>query len=156
MFTNLDQETFKKFLDKDYDIKNFDWNTLVEFGTYVIESKELHQKVLGRMCAEMNQSQIEDMAKAITDGTGYKVTPSSLRQYRWVWSKIGKLDMPADLPWTAWRELAGTDNPEYWIERVVKDGLNASELKREIRITRGQPLINLTECPNCGFKFTKK
>lgn len=139
--------------DPNFSFKNLDWNTLTGLASTIIENREMHQKVLGRIAAEAGgqygDNLVEKLATAIYEQTGYKVSPSTLRGYRWVYERVGGLDIPPDLSFSCWKALAGAEDPEEWVTKATENGWSSSETIRNIRISQGKtPVVKL--CPHCN------
>lgn len=135
----------------------FDYDTCVGLASEAVESRELYQKVLGKMTHTLTlkhgEKAVSNFAQGIENATGYKVKPSSLRVYRWVYQKLEPMldKIPADFSYLCWRDLAGTDDPEGWLGRAISEGMSGSQLGREIRIARGsQREAKIVVCEKCG------
>lgn len=154
MNTPLEKDVFTKLANKDFDVSSLDANTIIQIGSFVVESNELRQKVLGRITSKMNAQELREFSDNILDSTGYKISPASLQQYRWVWNTVSKFDLPADLAWTALRAIAGTRLPQYWANKTIENGWSSPQLIREIKLAEGkEPKKRSVLCPDCGAKI---
>ena len=154
--TNLDHEVFNKLLQPDYPVDKMGIDTMVELAGYCVESRELFQKVMGKMVASFkgkgSVGKVRDFAEAITNNTGHRVSFSSLWTYGWVYEKLEKImnKMPEDFSYSTWRDLAGTDSPKKWLDMALREGLTGPQLTREIQKSKGKKM-KVTVCPKCGF-----
>jgi hypothetical protein len=158
MDTSVTRDMFKKLLDPQFDMTEFNTETYVGLAAEIVEDKELSQKVLGKMAYNLDQkygkSALPDLAKGIEDATGLKMSLSSLRAYKWVYGKLSQVmdKIPPEFPYTAWRDLAGTEDPVGYLGRALAEGMSGAQLSRQIRLER-QPAKppRTVQCPKCGF-----
>jgi hypothetical protein len=158
MDSTITREVFKKLLEPDFNMEEFNPDTYVGLAAEIVEDKELSQKVLGKMAFNLDQrygkKALPNLAKGIEDATGLKMSLSSLRAYKWVYGKLSSfLDkIPPEFPYTAWRDLAGTPDPAAYLGKALAEGMSGAQLSRAIRQER-QPTKppKTVQCPRCGF-----
>lgn len=137
-----------------------DWNEYIEMVSNLVESREKYQKSLGQVSSTIaslyGSTALLDFAKEIEDATGRKISPTTLRNYRWVWEKTSALNLPEDFPYRAYQAIAGSKDPQGWANAVHKMGLSGDEVIHLIREEKGQ-IDRKKEiiCPECGNKFLK-
>lgn len=150
---DINPEMLERLMSKDFSFAEFDYDNLVGLAAGIIETKEINQKVLGRLAAELEgkygDKVMEKFANSIFESTGYKVATSTLRSYRWVYKAVGNLDIPADFPFHAWKTLAGVENPQEWLNKAREWGWTGKQMVREIKIAHGDKPVKKT-CPHCG------
>lgn len=147
-------KTFKQLLEPTFDWGGLkEYETLVSLGQEAVYLKEVPQRILGKLASVLAVSYGEETLNNYAKEVG--VSNNSLSIYRWVESRLIGLDIPADLSWTVLRYIAGTDNPQDWIDKAIKEGLSAAEIRRLIKIEKGEPISHghkIVKCGSCGFK----
>ena len=157
----MDKTSFLEILDKNFSLEGFSFDTFVGVATEVLDAKEVYFKVLGRVVSGLGKkygdNSVQKFADALEDTTGRKVSANTLRNYRWVYDRVGALDVPDDLPYKAWQILAASKTPEFWLNELKTNGWSAPELIREIMLASGKtPPVKLAICPNCLHEFEIK
>lgn len=129
------------------------WDNYVETIASLISNRENYQKLLGKVALEVrrdvNTEALKDLSKDIEERHGLSISWNTLYNYSWVEEKVGHLDIPDDLPFRARQLLAGTKNPEEWLDKV-KEGMSVKELFIAIK---GKPQRRSVECPSCHRIF---
>lgn len=146
---------FESLLKKGFSFDGFEWENFIGLASEAIETKEVYHKVLGRILSGMSgkfgEKSIQRFADDLEEITGRKISVNTLRNYRWVYQRVGNLDIPEDVSYKVWQTLAGTNNPSEWLEKMKTEGLSGNQLVREIEIARGKkPRVKLISCPKCG------
>jgi len=146
------QQTFKQLLNP-----KFDWGKIAEYDTLVslaqdaLALRDLPQRIIGKIVLQLNTHEYGMMEQFAKD-TGLSIY--SLQIYSWVERRLEGCDIPEDLPWSSLRKIAGTTDPQAWIDRVVKEGLSYAEVSRLIMIEKGEPTRHVhkkIKCPKCHF-----
>ena len=144
---------FKKMLDPKFDwseLKNYD--TLVGLAQEAVVLRDLPQRILGKIVVQVDTGKSGTLAQFAKD---VGVSKNGLQIYSWVERRLDGLSIPDDIPWSAIRVIAGTDNPQEWMDKVISEGLSFAEVKRQIAIERGDPVKHphkTIKCDSCGFK----
>lgn len=116
-----------------------------------IQGQEMMQKVLGKLASEVVNRQgfksLDWLAGQLKETYGIKRTTNSLVQYYSVYKKLEPImdKIPEDFSYSAWRNLASTDNPEAILDHALTEGLSSAELSRLIKGDRPKRV-----CPHCG------
>lgn len=149
------EELASNLLNPKFSFKEVNFDSFVELAGDIVVKNELRQKLLGRLANELETNYgekiLEKLADEILNTTGYKISPSTLRAYRWVYQKVGHLDVPEDFKFHAWQVLSGTENPEEWLKKARDNGWSGGELVFNIRSSKGQK--NIKTCPKCGCEL---
>lgn len=129
-----------------------DWDEYLVEVTDLIDAREKYQRRLGQVASDIGSESLERFAEELLNTSGYKVSPTTLRSYRWVWEKTKDLQLPEDLPYRVYRELAGTEDPKEWADKIIKEGLSGPEAIRLIRISKGldKKKTKTIICAQCG------
>jgi hypothetical protein len=131
---------------------NKDWGDFITEVSTLIENKENYQKRLGQLSAtivELNGSEaLKDFAGEVTENTGYKVSPITLRNYAWVYLKTVNLNLPDDMPFRIYQALAGVEKQDPYV-KMIEEGYSAGEVIRKIREDKGYTKKEVI-CPKCG------
>lgn len=125
----------------------------------IVETKENHQRELGRISFEVAEvygiPSISGLASLAQEIAGRPVSKNSLLSYRWTYAKTKDLDLPEDITYQALNAIAGTDHPEDWAQRVIKEGLSSREVYFLIRQERDKGKDGLY-CSVCGRRLPTK
>lgn len=154
-------DIFEKLLDKSFSFEGFTWDNFLGLASEAIETKEVYHKVLGRILSGMSTTygdkSIQRFADELEETTGRKISVNTLRNYRWVYQRVGHLSLPEDASYKIWQTLAGVDYPDIWLDRMINEGLSGSQLVREIKLSKGivDP-VKLVTCPKCNEEFEYK
>ena len=146
------EELAEKMMEIEFDANALSWEDKVTVASYAINSKEVYQKLLGKLAASLPQDKsIKDFAHDLENMTGRRVAAESLRVYRRVYEKLKLVieRIPQDWSYRAWRALATMENPGEWIDRGVVEGLSSAQVVREIRLERGLDDKGPKICPRC-------
>ena len=98
----------------------------------------------------------EDLAKAIEDMEGRKISPKTLINKAWVYKKTKDLNLPEDSGFGLRQQLAGLkeDSDRTKFTQMVLDGFPDSRVIALIRKFKGiEPKKKAVMCPKCGNKF---
>lgn len=132
------------------------WEPYVQEVSGLIESRETYQRKLGQIASTIQElfgaNALVGFADEIENTTGRKVSHKTLRNYAWVWNKVGQLELPEDLTYRALQALASTENPKKWVDTLIEHGLSSAELIRLIRKDKGldDNKKKTILCPQCG------
>ena len=136
----------------------FDWDKLNEYEILLgiaeeaVYLKEVPQRVLGKIALALTTKYGDETLIRFAKDLG--MSKSSLTTYRWVEKRLQGLDIPIDLKWSSLRVIAGADNPATWITKVQEEGLSTAEVKRLVKIEKGEPITHAhkkIKCPSCSF-----
>lgn len=152
------KEVFKQAIRSDFSMKEWGFDNFVGIGIQIIEEREIYQKLIGKLAYSLTvvkgNHALPKFAQALEEATGRKMSPETLRHYRWIYSKVGHLNIPEDISFSVWSSLASTENPEEWLKKTIDNGWSGAELKREIRISQGKdPVHRIHHCPYCNKDF---
>lgn len=130
------------------------WEYYLEEVSNLISSRENYQRRLGRIASDLSRDwgsqALESLSEDLKETQGLKVSPTTLRNYRWVHEKTAHLNLPEDLSYRTLQTIASTDDPEKWALRIEKEGLSSSEVYFLILQEKGkEPTVR--KCPNCGI-----
>jgi hypothetical protein len=139
---------------------NNDWGDLIEEASKLIIGREKYQKTLGKLAAQIVQfhgaEALKGFAEDLSENTGYKVSPISLRNYGWVYLKTVDLHLPADIPFRIYQALAGVVDQAPYV-KMIEEGYSASEVIRKIREDKGYTKNDKKIiCPECGAQFSEE
>lgn len=129
----------------------------MQTASQLIESKENYQKKLGELSQSvvesMGREALPDFALQIEDMTGHRVSPTTLRNYAWVWFKTKELGLPDDISFSVCQLIAGTESPNKWAHMILKEGMSGPEVAKMIK---GEKPGKMIVCPLCGGQFNGK
>jgi hypothetical protein len=152
----MDSQTqliFKKMLDPKFNWAAVsDYEVLVSLAQEAVALKDLPQRIIGKIVLQIDTSEHGALAKFSKE---IGVSTDSLQIYMWVERRLEGLIIPADIPWSALRVIAGSDDPAKWVKRIVDEGLSFAEVKRLVSIEKGIPEKHghkVIKCTKCGFK----
>jgi len=151
--TNLDKKIYSQILDPDFDVTQLDFDACVGLASEIVGSRELYQKMIGKIALELSRKyptkRVADFADAISETSGYKVSKASVLTYKWVYEKLESIAplIPQDFNYSAWRLLAGTEDPKSWLTRATEGGWSGQELSFHIK---GGKKVNKKTCKVCG------
>lgn len=149
----LTEEVFKQLLKPDFDMSRFEFEDLVGLGSEIVEHRELYQKVIGKFASALprTNADLQEFADALENQTGIHISTSTLRHYRWIYEKLGHLDIPEDFDYSTWNALAPLFDPESWVRKAKENGWDKKTLKAEIRkFLNKPPVFRIVQCPHCG------
>ena len=122
---------YREILKPDFDWDNFqDRSTLVELAQEAQFLKEIPQRILGKIALHVDINTLEKR-QAFSKEIG--VSYNSLKIYAWVEKRLKGLDVPETIPWTSLRDIAGTKNPQIWINKVTQEKLSVKEVRKQIK-----------------------
>lgn len=126
----------------------------IETIASAITNRETYQRMLGQIALEVNQTfgikALETLASEIKERHGKSISPTTLRNYMWVEQKTGHLEIPDDISYRTRQAIAGSVNPEEWIEKI-KQGYSSGEI---FNMIMGK--TDKEKCPTCGRLLKKK
>jgi hypothetical protein len=136
-------------------MENPEWNECVSQVSTLIENKEKYQRLLAKNASIIKKNfgtkALVDFALEVSEQTGRKISPTTLRNYAWVSEKIEGLNLPEDLSFNAYQAIAGSKDPLKWATEVHNSGLSSGEIIRFIKIEKGiKDKKKETICPACG------
>ena len=109
---------------------NEEWDIYLVKVSELLEARENYQKILGRMAFEISEkygpSLLADFSNDIKEGYGLSISPSTLRNYKWVWEKTNKLALPEDISYRTLQYIASSGKPEYWATKIKEEGLSSA------------------------------
>lgn len=134
------------------------WEELVQKVAELLTTREKYQRVLGQIAYEINKEYgakgLQDFAVEVKDTHGISVSPSSLRNYEYTYRQTKDLNLPDDMSYRTLQYIASSGKPEYWAERIEKEGLSSPEVYRLIRQDKGmEDKKTMTICPYCYKSF---
>lgn len=145
-------QTFRQLIDPKFDWKGLqDYEILVSLAQDAVALKDLPQRIIGKIVLHLNTHEY-GMLDQFAKDTG--LSKHAMQIYSWVERRLDGLDIPEDIPWSSLRKIAGTADPQAWIDRVVKEGLSYAEVSRLIMIEKGEPTRHVhkkIKCPKCNF-----
>lgn len=154
--TKLDKQVYQQMLDPMFSFEDFDYDTYVGLASELVGSREMYQKVIGRMAYELKKKypkkRVEDFTADISGSVGFNVPYGSITAYRWVYTRLMEVMplIPEDLKYSAWKALAGTDNPREWLGKLNKEGWDGRELIIHIKESKGEKPHRQKFCAVCG------
>ena len=122
----------------------------------LITKREAYQRVLGQTASTVvelygNEALLK-LANDVEETTGHKVSPTTLRNYKWVWEKTSQLGLPEDLSYRCLQSIAGSKDPTKYAQ-LVGEGYSSNEIIRLIREESGLTSKSKSFiCKNCGFE----
>lgn len=137
-------------------MKNY--NELMIEAAALLESHEHYQKKLGAISSmianEYGVEALEGFANDLKETHGISVSVSTLKNYRYVYEKVGHLNLPNDISYRTLQYIASSGRPEYWAGRIEKEGLSSAEVYRMLREEKGMTKKPKSViCPKCGEMF---
>lgn len=133
------------------------WDKYVSTTAELITTRETYQRQLGQIAATVQQLYgglvaLQKLSEDVKENSGLSLSPSTLRNYGWVYLQTMDLELPDDLSYRTLQYIAGSGDPKKWAERIEKEGLSSKEVYRLIREEKGMTIKQL-ECPSCHFKW---
>jgi hypothetical protein len=131
------------------------WDKLVLKTAEILQTHEKYQRVLGQIAFEAVQEYgkeaIDGLAEDVKETHGIQVSLSTLKNYEFVYRSTKDLELPLDLSYRTLQYIASSGKPEYWAERINKEGLSSAEVYRLIRLDKGlEKKVKIIICPSCG------
>jgi hypothetical protein len=146
-------QVFKQLLNPKFNWENLkEYDTLVSLAQDAVALKDLPQRIIGKIVLQINTHEY-GMLDQFAKDTG--LSTHSMQIYSWVERRLEGLEIPEDIPWSSLRKIAGTSDPQAWIDRVKKEGLSFAEVSRLIMIEKGEPTRHVhkkLKCPSCGYE----
>lgn len=135
-----------------------EWDDLIIQASEIVSTRENYQRVLGKLAFTIAEKygtdKLEDFSRDLKEGHGLSLSPSTLRNYLWVYQKTSNLELPEDLSYRTLQYIASSDNPENWAKRIKEEGLSSAEVFRLIREEKGlDTKKRKVVCPDCGVIF---
>lgn len=131
------------------------WNELITEVSGILEARENYQRKLGKIASEISSKYGMGGLTSFVDELkeqGVSVSLSTLRNYAWVWSRVGTLELPEDLSYRALQHIASSSSPEGWAKKIMETGMSSAEVCKLIREEKGLP-SKFKSCPVCGAKI---
>jgi hypothetical protein len=131
------------------------WESALQELTTLLEIREHYQRRLGELASgiasEFGPRKLVELADQISELSGRKISLSSLRNYRWVYEMTKDLNLPEDISYRTCQTIASSGRPEYWSERIKKEGLASAEVYKMIRKEKGlDKKSKQVICTACG------
>lgn len=139
-------------------MNNDKWDTYVTTIGGLVLSREKYQKVLGKLASEIasefGPAALTSLADDIAENYGVRISASTLRNYRYVWDKVNRLELPEDLAYRTLQAIASSKDPEGWANAVKTMGLSSAEVYKLIQEEKGYKPGKQYVCENCGHQNT--
>lgn len=136
-----------------------DWNNLKLEVSQMIESREHYQRRLGKVASEIvsefGLTKLDEFAGEVKEDYGLSLSPSTLRNYLWVYEKTKKLDLPEDLSYRTLQWISASGDAEGWAKRIKDEGLSSAMVYKLMRKAKGVE-EDIIECPACHVKIRLK
>lgn len=145
---------FRELLTPGFDWSKFTKQQLFDLAAEAVFIRDMPQRVLGKIVNALGTEE-HGAIDAISKEIG--VSRNTLRTYAYVERKLEGIEVPEDINWWSLRVIASTNDPVAWAKRVIDEGLSAAEVKRLIKIDRGEDIAKpvkhrLVTCPSCQFE----
>lgn len=129
---------------------------IIEKVAGLISSREHYQRLLGQLALEYRKTfggvnSLKELSVEIKERHGLSVSAGTLHNYSWVEDRLQNFEIPEDVPFRIRQMIAGTDNPEVWVDKL-NEGASNKEVEISIRGEKPRPLM---ECPKCHFAFER-
>lgn len=135
-----------------------DWDNAKLEASTLVENREHYQRRLGSLASEIARefglTKLDEFATEVKNDYGLSLSPSTLRNYLWVYEKTKDLELPEDLSYRTLQHIVSSGDPAGWAERIKNEGLSSAEVYRLIRKSRGIKEDTVT-CPACQNVFPK-
>ena len=145
--------TLKEMINPDFDWEPLeDYDLLLGLAEEAVYLKEVPQRILGKIALALTTKYGEETLTKFARELG--ISKSSLTTYRWVEKRLQGLEIPLDIKWSSLRVIAGADNSEAWVAKILEEGLSTNEVKRLVKIEKGEPVAHShkkIKCPSCDF-----
>lgn len=123
----------------------------IKIAAKLVESREKYQRALGEIASqitlEFGPGSLNQLSDSVLEATGRKLSVSTLRNYRWVYTRTAHLNLPEDLSYQVLQQVAMSENPKEWAKQITEDGLSSAQVMRLFRATKPRKLII---CQSCG------
>jgi hypothetical protein len=153
---DLSITVFRELLKPAFDWSKFTKQQLLDLAAEAVFIRDIPQRVLGKIVNALG-TETAGAIDAISKEIG--VSRNTLRIYAYVERKLEGIEVPEDINWWTLRAISTTEDPAAWAKRVIDEGLSAAEVKRLIKIDRGdepKPVKHrLVVCPSCNFEQEK-
>lgn len=134
------------------------WDELIVQASNLIESREKYQRVLGKIAHDIANEygfdKLNDFSRDLQETYGLSISPSTLKNYKWVHEKVSKLKLPEDLSYRTLQFIASSGRPKYWAKRIRKEGLSSPQVYRLLREEKGldKKVRKTVICSQCGYE----
>lgn len=128
------------------------WNEFITEVASILEARENYQRKLGKIASEIGSKYGMGGLASFVDELkeqGVSVSLSTMRNYAWVWNRVGTLELPEDLSYRALQHIASSSSPEGWAKKIMETGMSSAEVCKLIREEKGLPAKSKI-CQNCG------
>jgi len=136
-----------------------DWSQAKLEASTLVENREHYQRRLGSLAseitAEFGLSKLDEFAAEVKEDYGLSLSPSTLRNYLWVYQKTKNLNLPEDLSYRTLQWISASGDPEGWAKKILDEGLSSAEVYRLLRKAKGVE-EDVVVCPACGESFKPK
>lgn len=131
-----------------------EWDSLILKVAELLTTREKYQRILGQIAYEIANDYgsyaLEDFANEVKETHGIHISPSTLRNYEFVYRKTASLKLPDDLSYRTLQWIASSGQSELWADRIKKEGLSSAEVYRLIRESKGLGKRKAYICVHCG------
>ena len=134
------------------------WDNSKLEASQLVEAKEHYQRRLGGLASEIvneyGLSKLDEFSQEVKQDYGLSLSPSTLRNYLWVYEKTKDLELPDDLSYRTLQYICSSGDPAGWAKRIKDEGLSSAEVYRLMRQDRGVK-DDVIICPSCNASFPK-
>lgn len=133
-----------------------DWDSLLkEISSLVATHEDYHQR-LGELAylahEKRGKAAYEDLAKAVEDMEGRKISPKTLENKAWVYKNTRQLELPMDMGYGLRQQLAGLNfKDQKKFMQMIQDGYSQQQVIKLIKEFKGiKPKQKSFVCESCG------
>lgn len=130
------------------------WEERIIEVSDILDNREHYQRKLGKLASEIADEfgvdKFEDFSRDLNESQGMTISPSTLKNYRWVWEKTKQLELPLDISYRTLQYIASSGKAEYWAERIKNEVLSSSEVYKLLRDEKGLSKKKTYVCKACG------
>jgi len=131
------------------------WDKYIDNVAGILATKEGYQILLGEQASDVIDKfgafALKDLASEIKERHGISTSHKTLYNYAWVIRKTKHLNLPEDISFRVRQMIAGTPNPEHWVDEINK-GMSGPEVAHHLRPTEDNNIV----CPYCKKEFNAK
>lgn len=131
-----------------------DWNSLLQEVSSLVATHADYDQRLGELAylgyEQRGLAAYEDLAKAVEDMEGRKISPKTLKNKAWVYKNTKDLGLPVDTGFGLRQQLASLKTKtKKKFTQMLLDGFSNAEVTRLVKEFKGvKP--KQTICPSCG------
>ena len=132
-----------------------DWQEYLVIVADHLEKKEKYQKTLGQISNAIveayGSNSLQGFADEIAENYGMRISPKTLANYGWVWKNTKDLDLPEDIGFQVYQLLAGVEDKEKYVKRIINEGMSTPQAAKMIKEGKGvKPKTRKFICSSCG------